>query len=182
LRFLHPITMLGFGMPALPADLSLEAGDTLTLFRAMSQTRNDIPVDLDPVDPINFFSRSQFLRQKDILDYESKLKEILAELISSPDSTEATSPLQQVVHSLHDPVLAKIPDNLNNPPSPKRFLRELPQLLADLHCENNLVSQYFSLHPIILSPYSSLLYCSLLIGTIARLWRRRFFRPWKLPR
>jgi hypothetical protein len=149
LRFLHPITMLGFGTPSLPPDLSLEAGDTLTLFRAMCEARDAIPVDLDSVDPLNFFSNSRLLRQKDILDYEYKLKEILAALILSPDSAEATSPLQQIVRSLQDPVLAKIPDaHLNNPPSPIRFLRGLPQFLADLHCANNLVSQSFQL------PYS----------------------------
>jgi hypothetical protein len=105
----------------------------------MSNARDAMPgdVDLDSLDPLIFFAHDQFLRQKDIVDYEHKLKEVLTKLMSSPDSTEATSPLQQIVQSLQDVDLAH--RDLNVAPSPKDFLAGLIPLLSDLHRTNNLV-------------------------------------------
>jgi ATP-dependent RNA helicase DDX60 len=137
---IHPMSMLGFGMPSLPPDLSLEARDTLLLYNAMANACDDLPSDLDlaSLDPLKFLNEGRLLRQKDILDYELKLKEVLTKLISFPDSTEATSPLQRVIQSLQtfDP---SRPD-LNIVPSTILFLDGLLPLLADLHGTNSLVS------------------------------------------
>jgi len=133
--FLHPISLLSFGPRALPPDLSLEARDTLTLYKALVLVQDQIAADIGFLDPRNFFSTALgFLRQKDVLEYESKLKEVLIELMKSFDPCDVSSPLGKVVHSLQDPVTAD-----DTTPSPTAFKNDLLVLLADLSAKNELV-------------------------------------------
>ena len=136
--FLHPISLLSFGPRALPPDLSLEARDTLTLYKALVSVQDQIAADIGFLDPKNFFSTALgFLRQKDILEYESKLKEVLIELMKSFDPCDVSSPLGKVVHSLQDPVVRETAGDTT--PSPTAFKNDFLVLLADLSVKNELV-------------------------------------------
>lgn len=129
MRFLHPLSTLAFGPRALPEDLSLEPADTLSLYNAMSRHK-DRSSDLVELDPVLFFSSvKRFLRQKDILRYETDLKNLLMDL---PPSS-----LNEVIHNLAD---KDIPQGVNDKePSRKSFETGLLPLVADLHARGELV-------------------------------------------
>ncbi len=147
--FLHPISLLSFGPCVLPDDLSLEAGDTLTLYQALVAVRGEISLDVNVLDPKNFFSTAAsvgFLRQKDILKYESKLKEVLVDLMKSSDPCDVSSSLGRIIHSLQDPTMRR--STIDTTPSPKAFKNDLLVLLADLSVKNELVCHSVNCKPI----------------------------------
>jgi ATP-dependent RNA helicase DDX60 len=155
-RFLHPIGLLAFGVRHLPPDLALEAHDTLTLFQALAKFQNLIPHDLKSLEPTTFFSSSSnsessttFLRQKDVLRYESELKSILSDLIQhfNPQDNVTSSPLRGVINALQDPEIATMQLDQNSAssakPSREAFKNDLIILLADLHKKEELVRSSF---------------------------------------
>ena len=139
MKFLHPIGLLSFGPKKLPPDLSLEAADTLTLSTALLSFRRQIGLDLSRVDPTVFFPSSHFLRQKDILDFESHLKMILTHLMEKWDPRDISKPLGLVVQALQDPELRVIEGKTQLHVTPTAFLNDLLTLVADLHVKEQLV-------------------------------------------
>ena len=136
--------MLFPGIRSLPNDLSLEAKDTLSLFYALRAVESKIiQEDLQHLDPVTYFRAAQgLLRQADILNYESELKQILAKLIASSDPRDEISPLISVIRTLRDPVVAQMSlRELNATPSRTNFKGSLITLLADLHVKEQLVSK-----------------------------------------
>ncbi|SJK99648.1 uncharacterized protein ARMOST_02956 [Armillaria ostoyae] len=134
MRFLHPLSMLAFGPRALPEDLSLEPADTLSLHSAMSRHKG-LSSNLVKLDPILFFSSVKgFLRQKDILRYETDLKNHLMGL-PSPS-------LNEVIHNLADKDIPQGPNDKE--PSRKSFETGLLPLVADLHARGELPAILFN--------------------------------------
>ena len=143
---MHPISLLAFGVRSLPPDLALEAQDTLSLFQALSQFQNMIPHDLKSLEPTRFFSKnsSTFLRQKDVLRYESELKAILSDLIRHFNPQDQLSPLRGVINALQDPEITNLDQKpASAKPSRKAFKNDLIVLLADLHKKEELVRVAF---------------------------------------
>ncbi|KAI0262214.1 P-loop containing nucleoside triphosphate hydrolase protein [Gloeopeniophorella convolvens] len=141
MRFIHPAATLSFG-GTLPPDLSLEAPDLLRLYEALKS--QGYP-DVEKLDPTTFFPRDEFIRQKDVLQYESKIKNALSSLLAAPDALVSTSALQQVIRYVHDPVLAQTPvARLNAPPSDFKFASGLIHLLSDLNSTGSLPALLFN--------------------------------------
>ncbi|KAK0440823.1 hypothetical protein EV421DRAFT_1960798 [Armillaria borealis] len=136
MRFLHPLSTLAFGPRALPEDLSLEPADTLSLYSAMSRhIDKGLSNNLVKLDPILFFSSVKgFLRQKDILRYETDLKNHLMDL--PPPS------LNEVIHNLADKDIPQGPNDKE--PSRKSFETGLLPLVADLHARGELPAILFN--------------------------------------
>ena len=141
MRFLHPVSMLGFGVHELPPDFALEAADCLSLYEALSvHSSLNSSCALHTLEPVHFFTgdgSSRLLRQKDILQYESHLKKILNELLASDDRHGDQSILNNVIRRLDDSVVR----NTNHYAVPDReeFQKNLIYLLSDLHATGDLV-------------------------------------------
>ncbi|KAK0207916.1 hypothetical protein DFS33DRAFT_392484 [Desarmillaria ectypa] len=134
MRFLHPLSALAFGPRALPEDLSLESSDTLSLYGAMSQHKS-LPINLVRLDPIRFFSPVKgLLKQKDILRYETDLKNALMDL---PPSSR-----NEVIHDLADKAIPQGTDDKE--PSRQSFERGLLPFIADLHARGELPAILFN--------------------------------------
>ncbi|KDQ52162.1 hypothetical protein JAAARDRAFT_73245 [Jaapia argillacea MUCL 33604] len=147
MRFLHPINMLSFGARVLPPDLSLESADTLSLFDALTAHRETISLmaNIDDLDPSKFLPKGRLLRQKDILEYEGALKDVLSHLLISENAQDSTSTLHQVIHRLNDPIQSTVPEaSLNTLPSTTEFRSNLIHLLSDLHISGDLPALLFS--------------------------------------
>ncbi|KAI0002287.1 hypothetical protein BJV74DRAFT_876690 [Russula compacta] len=130
MRFIHPVSTLSFA-GTMPPDLSLEASDLLCLYKILT---NQGIADAEQLDPVIYFSRDTFIRQKDVLRYEVDIKKILARLLAAPDALDSSSSLQQVVQEIQDPVLKQTSmSQLNAPPSSSVFLSGLIHLLSDMH-------------------------------------------------
>lgn len=143
MRFLHPISVLSFGSRALPPDLAFEARDTLMLYQVLEETPGILTAkERERLRPLNFFSSSQPLRQEDVLGYESELKCVVGTLMSTTEvGTEEDSSLSTVTRQLTDPRIAKVGNSqLNTLPDREGFLRNLLELLSDLHVQGDLVS------------------------------------------
>ena len=137
-------------MRSLPPDLALEAQDTLSLFQALAQFQNLIPHDLKALEPTTYFSKnsSNFLRQKDVLRYESELKVILSDLIRQFNPQDKLSPLRGVINALQDPEIIKLDQkSASTKPSREAFKNDLIVLLADLHKKEELVRPAFKYFP-----------------------------------
>lgn len=147
MRFLHPVSVLSFGSKALPSDLALEARDTLTLYQVLEDTPGILTAEeREQLRPQNFFSSSRPLRQEDILGYESELKRVVVTLMDTGTEagTEEDSSLSAVTRRLTDSHIAEMGNSqLNMLPDRKEFLRNLLELLSDLHVQGDLVSNYF---------------------------------------
>jgi ATP-dependent RNA helicase DDX60 len=122
----------------MPSDLSLEAPDLLRLYRVF-KTKNI--GDMEQLEPITFFSRDTFIRQKDVIRYEAQIKDTLSHLVAAPDALDPSSPLQQVVQEVQDPIIKQTPKaQLNSPPSYPAFLSGLIHLLSAMRATDGLVS------------------------------------------
>ncbi|KAJ7157241.1 hypothetical protein C8R46DRAFT_1004148 [Mycena filopes] len=141
-RFLHPISLMSFGVRSIPEDLALEAADTLTLYRALTEHAPD--PSCEALDPARFFSAEPgdevLLVQKDIIRYERALKEKLVSLMTG--STESRAAASNIIHALQDPKIRA----LQNPNTPSRddYKRNLIYLLSDLHVRGELPAILFS--------------------------------------
>jgi hypothetical protein len=158
MRFLHPISVLSFGSRALPPDLSLEARDTLILYQALEETPNILTAEeRERLQPQNFFSTSQPLRQEDVLRYESELKRVVSTLTNIANAgVDEDPPLSAITKRLTDPRIGQV-DNakLNELPNRKEFLRNLLGLLCDLHVQGDLVSEPLQILHLPLSSFRS---------------------------
>ncbi|KAN0130735.1 hypothetical protein V8E53_011410 [Lactarius tabidus] len=126
----------------MPPDLSLEALDLLRLHETL-KSQSDAYV--ERIDPTTFFSRNTFIRQRDVLHYETEIKNILARLVDAPDALSPSSPLQRVVQHIQDPVIAQTSKSrLNAPPSRPGFLSGLIHLLSDLEATDSLPALLFN--------------------------------------
>ncbi|THU98274.1 P-loop containing nucleoside triphosphate hydrolase protein [Dendrothele bispora CBS 962.96] len=143
LSFLHPVTTLTFGARSLPADLALEARDTLTLFNALKKIFKG---NLEHLDPVTFFSSTgKLLTQKEVLRYESSLRETVSTLAASSDRLDSESLLRRIIKELQDVELSKASiKDLNTVPTPRLFLQNLIYLLADLNAAGELPAILFS--------------------------------------
>ncbi|KAH9175040.1 P-loop containing nucleoside triphosphate hydrolase protein [Lactarius sanguifluus] len=142
MRFVHPVSTLSFG-GTMPPDLSLEAPDLLRLHEVLKGSQGDAYA--ERLDPTAFFSGNKFIRQKDVLGYETEIKNILARLVVEPDSLDPSSPLQRVVRHIQDPVIMQTSNaRLNTPPSHSGFMSGLIHLLSDLKAENSLPALLFN--------------------------------------
>lgn len=114
------------------------------LYQALEETQNILTVEeRQRLQPLNFFSSSQFLRQEDVIGYESELKRVVASLMDTTKAeAEGDSPLLAVTKRLTDPRIGQMNDGqLNTLPDSKAFLRNLLGLLCDLHVQGDLVSE-----------------------------------------
>ncbi|KAG5652595.1 hypothetical protein H0H81_004426 [Sphagnurus paluster] len=144
-RFLHPISLLDFGVRSLPPDLALEPRDTLSLYEALVLSSYANKEDVASLDPTAFFtSQSGLLTQKDILLYEAKLKDLVSKLIASPDAQSPNSPLYQVIRRLEDPAITLAGARLHTMPTRNAFRMNLIYLLADLNAQGELPAILFN--------------------------------------
>ncbi|KAH9002517.1 P-loop containing nucleoside triphosphate hydrolase protein, partial [Lactarius deliciosus] len=142
MRFIHPVSTLSFG-GTMPPDLSLEAPDLLRLHEVLKGGEGGAYA--ERLDPTAFFSGNRFIRQKDVLGYETEIKNILARLVVEPDAQDPSSPLQRVVRHIQDPVIMQMSKaRLNTPPNHSGFMSGLIHLLSDLKAENSLPALLFN--------------------------------------
>jgi hypothetical protein len=136
MHLIHPVSALSFA-GILPSDLSLEARDLLRMYRVFTTKSID---GAERLDPTTFFSRDTFIRQKDVLSYEAEIKDVLCRLVAAPDALDPSSPLQQVVQEVQDPIIKQTPKlQLNAPSSRSAFLSGLIHLLSVMHASDGLV-------------------------------------------
>ncbi|KAL4072373.1 hypothetical protein V8B97DRAFT_1958702 [Scleroderma yunnanense] len=148
MRFLHPIAMLAFGARSIPSDLALESLDTLTLFQVLKTHGGLSPLDLEKLEPTNFFPQKKFLQQKDVISYDKELKAYLAPMMSSFDPYDSKTHLSRVISGLEDSALSRVPSNvINTPPDRATFKKNLIYLVADLHAQGDLPAILFSFDP-----------------------------------
>ena len=141
MRYLHPIAMLAFGPRSIPSDLSLEASDTLTLYRALAAYGDVPPSTLDTLNPLKFFPSDRLLQQKDVIAYDAALKAYLAPMVSKFDPRNSAAPLYKVIASLEDSMLSQVPaEVINAQPERTAFTANLIYLVCDLHAQGDLVS------------------------------------------
>ncbi|KZT04532.1 P-loop containing nucleoside triphosphate hydrolase protein [Laetiporus sulphureus 93-53] len=143
LKFLHPISLLSFGATELPPDFSLEAADCLSLFNAL-RDHCDSSYDIEALDPTRFFSSCpvKLLRQKDILKYEDALKAVVSSLLTSVNSPESPSVINDVVLHLTDPLLKQ--GNHDSVPAKDDFYENVIYLVSDLHSRGDLPALLFN--------------------------------------
>lgn len=164
MTFLHPISLLSDHAQNLPNDLALEARDCLTLFKVL-EDHSFLPKDQD-LRPTSVFKRraDALLRQKDILEYEAKLKKAVVDVI---DKTPGA--MHEITEALKDGALRD--EVVDVQPSKEDFVRDLYTLVCDLNASDSLVS-YPSCFPfwcrMLIS--SSPPFSSVSIGRTARSW------------
>lgn len=157
MRFLHPVSLLSFGPRNLPPDFSLEAADCLSLFYAFSKAQDTLQIDIEALSPVVHLPSSSLLTQKDVILYESILKDQLKTIISFSDAQDDSSPLNRIVGFVQDPVLANLPADVRaRPAAAHAILSHLLGLIADLYKSGDLVSSV---------TYS---FCDMIIITILR--------------
>lgn len=112
--------------------MSLESRDCLFLYRTLHS--HNLLEDID-LSPETIFKGRGLLCQKDILEYEKVLKDVVVHLmVHDPNS------MKKIISSL-------TPRTLTDPgadvsPSKDEFLEGLMSLVCDLHKLDNLVSPY----------------------------------------
>ena len=137
LRVLHPVSILAFGGRTLPPDFSLEAADCLSLYRALKAHCKRIGIDVAYLNPSCFFDQQEPLKQRDIINYENALKDVLTQVMVRSDPDDRESPLSQVTRALSDPVIDSQKDY---DPTAGDVLSNLIHLVSDLHTNSDLVS------------------------------------------
>ncbi|KAG8921610.1 hypothetical protein FRC01_000166 [Tulasnella sp. 417] len=137
--YIHPMSVLLSGTRIIPDDLALESGDCLTLFQAMSKVTDQSPQkqkQLAKLEPQKFFagSRGRLLNQKDILDYEAKLKSLLADWSKQPEAYHnILRPIGEALSQGHQDCEAM--------PDQEGRSRNFIHVVHDLHRRNNLPGQ-----------------------------------------
>ncbi|KAF7337798.1 hypothetical protein MSAN_02253900 [Mycena sanguinolenta] len=137
--FLHPMSLMSFGTRSIPDDLALEASDTLTLYRALSQHAPGRYMSLNPQTFFRSDDGPRLLVQKDIILYERALKEALVPLLEASPGNNGSD----IVSELQHPKLRSLEDP-NMIPSRKRYIQNLIFLLSDLHVKDELPAILFS--------------------------------------
>ncbi|KAJ3824101.1 hypothetical protein F5880DRAFT_1562443 [Lentinula raphanica] len=135
LTFLHPISLLSSHSNTLPVDMALESRDCLSLYRALR--RHSVLKDEELSPDVYFESRSSLICQKDILDYEKELKDVLVRLL-----VQDPSAANRIVASLTSEALTQA--EVDIPPSKDDFKEGVLILLCDLNKQDNLPAILFS--------------------------------------
>ncbi|KAK2461121.1 hypothetical protein APHAL10511_006648 [Amanita phalloides] len=146
-RFLHPISMMSFGARVMPSDLALEARDTLTLYQALARHSRFFDCNMEDLEPRQFFAecKGRLLTQKEIITYETALKNVISPMFATFDPADSSSPIHRVLKDLKDPMIASVRDvSLNIIPPTPVFLQNLIYLVADLHAKDYLPAILFS--------------------------------------
>ncbi|KAJ7605051.1 hypothetical protein DFH06DRAFT_1275646 [Mycena polygramma] len=138
-RFLHPISLMSFGVRSIPADLALEASDTLTLYRAITK---HAPGRQDALNPEAFFKSEKLLVQKDIIRYENTLKAELIPLMETQVGNDGGAAFS-IIRDLQDQKISSLQDP-NQTPARESYKKNLICLLSDLHAKNELPAILFS--------------------------------------
>ncbi|KAI9456771.1 hypothetical protein HD554DRAFT_2317482 [Boletus coccyginus] len=121
MRFLHPIAMLAFGPRSIPSDLTLEASDTLALYRALA-------------------AYGDTLATKHVIAYNTALKACLAPMVAEFDRRKGLALLYKVIAGLEDSGLARVPTKVINAQRGREAFREnLIHLVCDLHAQGDLI-------------------------------------------
>ena len=144
LKFIHPISALGFRIQDIPDDLSLESRDCLSLYDAMKEVVGpERQAELAELDPLLFFNAraNTFFRQKDVLEYEAALKTKLQQWMSAPGGSDPNASAQQVIALLSRSIKPASTDAAADFGMSKEAKQsELVKLLSDLHHQNDLVN------------------------------------------
>jgi hypothetical protein len=88
LRFIHPLAPLELGPEDLPVGISLESRDCLSLYQALvANCGPDCKTRFADLEPNTFFKAhaNSLLRQKDVIEYETALKQTVQSLSRSSD-------------------------------------------------------------------------------------------------
>ncbi|KAG8924160.1 hypothetical protein FRC01_011870 [Tulasnella sp. 417] len=140
--YIHPMSALTSGARIIPEDLALESNDCLTLFRAMSKVAEQHSEKRDQLamlDPRIFFAQSsgRLLTQRDVIVYEAKLKELLADWSKEAEAHKTIlRPIGEALSEGHD---------LCEPfPTRKGVYENLIHLLHDLQHRGNLPAILFN--------------------------------------
>lgn len=140
MRFLHPVSLLSAESRTLPSDFSLESADCLTLYRTLAQSPSTDVEDFKKLDPKTFFPSGALLKQKDILRYESALKEKLTAVVNAQDAQGSNATLDRMVSRLQDTKLAAVPLKKQDAAvSTDVMFRNLIHLACDLRASGDLV-------------------------------------------
>ncbi len=135
IRFLHPIALLSSGTKSLPSDLAFEARDCLTLYGALRRTAGAARV--KHLAPEKFFSTEagRLLTNREVIDYEEKLKEFVEGELSIEGSDHPESVINRTIATLgRDADLSHLED-----PVPQQFKANLLPFILELHKNNELV-------------------------------------------
>ncbi|KAJ3744995.1 hypothetical protein DFH05DRAFT_1397236 [Lentinula detonsa] len=135
LTFLHPLSLLSDNSNSLPVDMALESRDCLSLYRTL---RSHSLLEDDDLSPDVFFKSRGLLCQKDILEYETALKNAFVPVMAHDPNL-----MRKIISSLTPKVLSC--DEVDIPPSTGEFTESLLELVCDLHKLNNLPAILFSL-------------------------------------
>ena len=145
LRFLHPVSTLGFGSRHLPPDFSLEAADCLSLYHALTRVKQHVDAKiLHDLEPKRFFSEAVLMKQKDVIAYEAQLKTALTHIIDVSDPQDDFSALSQVIQALHGSGSDAQSVAYDKGTRAPRALANLIFLVSDLHANRDLVSLVLS--------------------------------------
>ena len=146
-RFLHPVASLTRKSRGIPADLTLEARDCLTLWQVMVkyQTCNYlVPENLSP----NANCPQKVVAKIDVINWDKKLKELLSIWMS-----DANSPFDNVLRELGSSHFAKqhtVPidngegDEAREGFDPNNLHQTAVALATDLRCQNALPAIFFN--------------------------------------
>ena len=153
LRFIHPIASLVNKSRGMPDDLSLEARDCLSLYRAMKRHETDgFPVD-PALDPSNNDILPGVIRKAHIIEWEQKLKQLLKMWMRN-DKSPFDKVLDDMTHeskstSAHDEQVSKGKleevqvDRFTDVHPENLYATTLP-LLCKLHERNALPAIFFN--------------------------------------
>ncbi|KAJ4478505.1 hypothetical protein J3R30DRAFT_3372705 [Lentinula aciculospora] len=134
LTFLHPISLLSDNSKTLPVDMALESRDCLSLYRAL---HSHTLLKGNDLSPDTFFKGRGLLCQKDILEYEKALKDVVVHVM-----THEPSSMSKVISSL-TPQTLSVP-HVDLQPSRVGVKESLMTLVCDLHKLDNLPAILFS--------------------------------------
>ncbi|KAI5888019.1 P-loop containing nucleoside triphosphate hydrolase protein [Schizophyllum commune H4-8] len=145
IQFLHPASMLVNGPRAMPPDLAFEASDTLSLYTVLAKRAADIDVDINDLKPSTFFkSVKALLTQKEVLEYEAALKQLLAHLIETSQQGDPDSSLALVSSDLKPPPIVCNTVDSAFAPNADEFVQNLIHLVSDLHATGSLPAIIFN--------------------------------------
>lgn len=173
--FLHPISLMSFGIRSLPDDLALEASDTLTLYQTLAKHAAPKCGALDPKVFFHSEDEPSLLVQKDVIAYERALKKELIPLLQAGTGSDGIVTPSDIIRDLQDPKIRSLKD-ANMPPSREGFTKNLTFLLADLHLRGELVSLHMCFIQNRIIQIFSPQYCSISIARTVKFWRKNLFR------
>ncbi|KAG9050595.1 hypothetical protein FS837_004120 [Tulasnella sp. UAMH 9824] len=139
---IHPMSVLLSGTRVLPEDLALESRDCLTLFQAMLKVADqsyEKQEQLAELEPRKFFTRSQgrLLSQRDVLDYEARLKSLLVDWSKEPGAYD------RILRPIGE-TLSRGQEECEARPDRKEIYMNLIHVVHDLQWRGNLPAILFN--------------------------------------